>query len=729
MKILLLAPQPFYQERGTPIAVHLLLQALSAQGHQVDVLAYHEGCDRAYPGVRIFRIPRLPGLSGVGPGPSLKKVLCDVPFAVMALRLARRTRYDLVHAVEESVFIAQWIKRLHGVPYLYDMDSSLADQLLGKYPALRVVAGVLRGLEQAAVRDAEIVVPVCDALAETAQAYGARRIEVLRDISLLSSNGAAPAGTPLRVAAGQGPIAMYVGNLEAYQGIDLLLRSFAVARAQVPDARLMIVGGRPADIRRYRQVAKHLALNGAVQFTGPRPVAELANYLEAADVLVSPRLRGGNTPMKIYSYLDSGKAVLATNLPTHTQVLNHQVAVLAAPEPPAFGAALGSLLQDPALRRRLGEAGRRLIAERHSYAVFEAALAGVYRELGRAQVPDQPAQAVQPPVFIVGAPRSGTTLLQTLVDGYSDIAIPPESHVFARFAGLFERYGDLARDRNVALLARDLLTDVRITRWGLTVSVDEFCRTLTERSVRGVLTHLFALYARQQGKPRWGEKTPAHALYLAEISRIFPDAKFIHLVRDGRDVAESLRRVPFGKKSIWASARRWRRSVLACRAFAQAVGPGVMLEVRYEDLVEDPQAQVNRILTFLGAALVDVGREVPKTRLTSTYLGLASFHGALDQGISGGQVGKFREILSLRDVAIFEAVAGDALVSYGYRLDTDRSIRLGPADYARFALEDYCWRFCRKLMKPEFRARIKPDVQEAGQLAWRRIVRSLRRAK
>lgn len=735
MKILLLAPQPFYAERGTPIAVDLLLRALSRQGHRVDALVYPEGSDRAYPGVRLIRAPRWPGMRSVGPGPSWKKLVSDLPFAFAALRLARRTRYDLVHAVEESVFIARLIKRLHGTPYLYDMDSGMADQVLGKYPALRAVAGALRRLEAAAVRGAEVVVPVCDTLAAIARQDGARKVVVLRDISLLTNDAVTASSSlpSLREELGlRGPVAMYVGNLEPYQGVELLLESFAVAHRQVPEARLLVIGGRGSDVARYQEQATRLGLNGAVQFLGPRPVGDLPRCLEAADVLVSPRVKGANTPMKVYSYLDSGRPVLATDLPTHTQVLNQEVAVLAAPEPEAFGDALGRLLEDPMLRRRLGEAGRRLIAERHSYAVFEATLTGVYRELEKAWVPQQPAaaqQAVQPPIFIVGAPRSGTTLLQTLVDGYSDIAMPPESHVFARFATLFERYGDLSRDRNLTLFVRDLLTDVRIKRWGLAVSVDAFCLTLADRSVRGVLEHLFALYARQQGKPRWGEKTPTHALYLAEISRIFPDAKFIHLVRDGRDVAESLRRVPFGKKSIWSSARRWRRSVRACRAFAQAMGPGAMLEVRYEDLVEDPQAQVNRILVFLGAAPVDVGREVPKTRLTSTYLGLASFHGALGQGISGGQVGKFREILSPRDVAIFEAVAGADLVSYGYRLDTARSIRLGPADYAKFSFEDYCWRFCRKLVTPEFRVRIKPDVQEAVQLAWRRITRSLRRAK
>ena len=114
MRVLLLAPQPFYQERGTPIAVDLVLRSLSARWDDVDVLTYHEGASVDYPGVRLHRIPRLPFVRGVGPGPTLKKLLCDAVFFFAALRMARRTRYDLVHAVEESVFVALVIKRVFG---------------------------------------------------------------------------------------------------------------------------------------------------------------------------------------------------------------------------------------------------------------------------------------------------------------------------------------------------------------------------------------------------------------------------------------------------------------------------------------------------------------------------------------------------------------------------------------------------------------------------------------
>ena len=132
MRVLLLAPQPFYQDRGTPIAVDLVLRTLSARGVAVDVLAYHEGAPVSYPGVRLFRIPRLPGVRGIGPGPSWKKLVCDAVFFVTALRMAARSRYDLVHAVEESVFMAMAIRRRFGIPYLYDMDSSMAEQIVDK---------------------------------------------------------------------------------------------------------------------------------------------------------------------------------------------------------------------------------------------------------------------------------------------------------------------------------------------------------------------------------------------------------------------------------------------------------------------------------------------------------------------------------------------------------------------------------------------------------------------
>jgi glycosyltransferase involved in cell wall biosynthesis len=146
---------------------------------------------------------------------------------------------------------------------------------------------------------------------------------------------------------------MYVGNLEHYQGIDLLLDGFRHTVARLPNAHLVIVGGLQPDVERYRRQAQRLGIVAQVHFLGPRPLSALQGLLSRADVLVSPRLKGLNTPMKIYSYLDSGTAVLATRLRTHTQLLDDRTAYLVAPDPKSFGDGLAHLLSDPVLRSRL----------------------------------------------------------------------------------------------------------------------------------------------------------------------------------------------------------------------------------------------------------------------------------------------------------------------------------------------------------------------------------------
>jgi glycosyltransferase involved in cell wall biosynthesis len=354
MRVLLLAPQPFFQARGTPIAVRLVLEFLSSRGHEVDALTYHEGSDVDIPGCRIVRIPRLPGVTNIRPGFSLKKVLCDAAMFFTCARMMSRTRYDLVHAVEESAFIAAALQPFFGVPYVYDMDSSLAEQLIDAFPALRPAGPLLRRCEAVAVRRSAGVLTVCAALQDIARQYSPDTpIGRVEDTSLLAPGGSAQAAKHLPPETEGAPVAMYVGNLEHYQGIDLLLEGFRHTLEQMKQARLVIVGGRKDDIDRYGRRASALGIGQAVHFLGPKPLSELADLLREADVLVSPRLKGINTPMKIYSYLDSGTAVLATRLRTHTQILDEQTAYLVDPEPLALGTGLAALLKDDGLRQGL----------------------------------------------------------------------------------------------------------------------------------------------------------------------------------------------------------------------------------------------------------------------------------------------------------------------------------------------------------------------------------------
>ncbi len=382
MKILLLAPQPFYTERGTPIAVRILAQTLCDLGHRVDLLVYPEGEDVDHPGLRLLRAMRLPGLGPVPIGFSWKKVAQDLTLAGTAIRRMVRNRYDVVHAVEESVYIALATRPIHRARVVYDMDSSMADQLCQKSPLLARFGRLLHGAERWALRRADGVLAVCRDLVDRAEAAAPHGpVALLEDVALESwGNGDREGGAEdLRTHVRQDrPLVLYVGNLEPYQGVDLAVEALAAAGAP---ADLVVIGGDREGIGRLRRFAGALGVGEAVHLLGPRPVADLMAYLRQADILLSPRAEGNNTPMKLYSYLAAARPVLATDIRSHTQVLDDRTALLVPPEPAAMGAALRRLAEDAALRASLGQAAGELAAERFGMARFRQRLERFYSQL------------------------------------------------------------------------------------------------------------------------------------------------------------------------------------------------------------------------------------------------------------------------------------------------------------------------------------------------------------
>ncbi|MGJ3247047.1 MAG: glycosyltransferase family 4 protein [Elainellaceae cyanobacterium] len=195
-----------------------------------------------------------------------------------------------------------------------------------------------------------------------------------------------------------GLLIMYVGNLEPYQGIDLLLDSFALVLRESVNVDLVIIGGKSSDIQAYRNKSKSLGIGASVHWLGAKPVEQLQDYLSQADILVSSRIKGINTPMKLYSYLGSGKATLVTDLPTHTQLVDQTVAMLALPNPKDFAQAMLSLISDAALREQLGKAGKTLIEENFSHAAFTNRLNSLLDWLESEVVDIPTANLIKPPV-------------------------------------------------------------------------------------------------------------------------------------------------------------------------------------------------------------------------------------------------------------------------------------------------------------------------------------------
>jgi glycosyltransferase involved in cell wall biosynthesis len=374
LKILILAPQPFYQERGTPIAVKLLVQTLAEQGHDVHLLVFAEGEDISIPGVTIHRHITLPGISGIKPGLSLKKLICDFFLFIKCIQLIRKQDFQLIHAVEESVFMARVIKTIFKIPYVYDMDSCMSVQLMDKFPSLGIIRRVMERMEKWAIKGSAGVLPVCEALENIVRKHASDKLVVrLEDISLLEMGNEGE--EDLRKKLGiDGIVLMYVGNLEQYQGIDLLLEGFKQAVNRKSNIYLVMIGGNQKDIHSYTDTSRKLGIAAKVFFCGGRPVNQLGFYLKQADILVSPRTQGNNTPMKIYSYLDSGRVVLATNLPTHTQVMNEKIACLVEPDPAEMAKGIISLVEDKELRETLARNAQQRVQEEYSFPAFKRKL-------------------------------------------------------------------------------------------------------------------------------------------------------------------------------------------------------------------------------------------------------------------------------------------------------------------------------------------------------------------
>lgn len=393
MKVLVIAPQPFFSERGTPIAVRRLVETLCADGHQVDLLTYPFGTDLSIPGLTIHRCGRFPGVRRVGIGFSVAKVLQDLLLLPRLFLMARPGRYEVVHAVEESIYPALLLRWRHRARVIYDMDSSLAEQLADSHSVFRPLSPLLRRLEEWAIRSAELVAPMCRDLASYAAEL---RLDddavVLHDVPV-DTGGARPKAQPLFNGSTSRCRALYVGNLEAYQGVDLLIDAAAHLPEDSP-IEIRVVGGPPERADRFGSIADQRGLADRIQFIGPRPLAELHDLLAEADILLSPRKNGGNTPMKIYSYMESGRAILATRLSTHTQVLDDSTALLVTPEASDMARGLLLLAEDDELRRDLGESAKQSVRRNYSLASFARRVRHLYGRSHRT-VSQAPASGVQ----------------------------------------------------------------------------------------------------------------------------------------------------------------------------------------------------------------------------------------------------------------------------------------------------------------------------------------------
>ncbi len=281
---------------------------------------------------------------------------------------------------------------------------------------------------------------------------------------------------------------------------------------------------------------------------------------------------------------------------------------------------------------------------------------------------------MRPPLFVLGVSRSGTTLLRVILDRSPGLAIPDETFFIPQLASRHSSPVDPAS------FLDDLRRLPRLAAWG--VSADDLAARLRPgMSVAEALDATFSAYAAKHGKPRWGDKTPMYMRHLGLIDRLFPDAQYVHLVRDGRDAALAFLDMPAGVVTrTWAHPRsaagfacEWSTEVARARALGRRAGPSRYLEIRYEDLVADTAGVVESVCGYAGIPFEPSMLEYSQ----AVDVSAKPHHQRLLQPPTTG-VRDWRSQMSEKDVRSFEAIAGDLLADLGYELRGPRPGGRGP---------------------------------------------------
>ncbi len=375
-RVLFLASQPFFEWRGSPIRLGYDVRAIHENGYVVDFLTLPIGQRREIPGVRILRAPNIFFARRIAIGPSLLKFAFDGVLFIQALGLVIRHRYAIIHGVEDCGLLAIILGRLSGAKVVFEKHSDAKSYRQGR--VMRAYAAV----ERMVMRRAAAVIGTGPGLVAQVEALHCGTPGfVISDIpsSLAEPDPAGTARARAELAlAPTDVVATYVGSFAVYQGIELLFGAMPAACAAEPRLRFAVIGGSDAEIAHWRAWLDARGCSGRVIFVGKRDPDVLPCYLAASDLLLSPRIAGVNTPLKLLDYLKVSRAILATDHPANRLILDASTACLTPVDAAAFADGMIRLARDADLRNRLASNGRRLIDRQYNFSVFREGLRACY---------------------------------------------------------------------------------------------------------------------------------------------------------------------------------------------------------------------------------------------------------------------------------------------------------------------------------------------------------------
>ncbi len=338
MKILMIAPEPFFEPRGTPFSEYFRIKSLSRMGHKIDLVTYPIGEDKEIDGLKIFRCLRPPFVRSVKTGPSGAKIFLDLSLFFKAAGRLLRKKYDLIHTHEEANIMGAFFSKISGTPHLYDMHSSLVQQMENfQFTKSKFITSIFRKTEKISLNNAKSVIVICRALYEYASNItDEKKLTIIENFiddtpDVLDSEKLGKYKKELNPEGKK--IITYAGTLEAYQGIPLLIECMELLDDSF---KLVLIGGKPGQVDSIRYEISEKGLDGKIILLGSKDPQEIPYYLNISDVLVSPRILGTNIPLKIYSYLKSGIPLVVTDIYSHSQSITDDIAILKKPEAEDF---------------------------------------------------------------------------------------------------------------------------------------------------------------------------------------------------------------------------------------------------------------------------------------------------------------------------------------------------------------------------------------------------------
>lgn len=382
-KVLFIAPQPFFQWRGSPIRVGFNVQALTELGYEVDLLVMPFGDDREIPGVRIHRVPNVLRVKNMSIGPSLIKAIYDIFLFIKAWRLSKIHTYSVIHGVEDAGPIAVIVGRRRKAKVIFEKHSDPGSYKKG--PLRNFIMFLYAQVEKFSVRHADAVIGTGPGLVEQAQKIDPDTPAYhIFDIPSSLVEAESTKVEEIRNRLLQWPdelLVTYVGSFAVYQGIDLMFQSMPHVIRKSTKARFVVIGGTKDEIANKQAWLGRRNIEDNVEFLGKIPPDELPNYLAASDVLLSPRTSGTNTPLKLLDYLKAGAAIVACDNVANRLILDESIAMLVPPQPEEFARGICRLLDNKVLRQQLSEKGRELIDQTYNFDEFKRRLGECYSKL------------------------------------------------------------------------------------------------------------------------------------------------------------------------------------------------------------------------------------------------------------------------------------------------------------------------------------------------------------